>query len=923
MTQARLVVALMLAISTGCASQGLDTSIPLQFPSQCNRDQFFNSASLRCQACGSNQHRSPSGLACTCDRGFTMMNLGSPVVQCSPCNGTVSHDKRRCLRCTEAEGDCQCGTGQTRVESLTNLTASCFTCSPDTLGIPASPICGLCRDSFYKVTGLCHCPDAQLTGGVCFTSTDVASVPGSVPQDSVWFKTYLDSSLLGCLDYNNLTACQLLANMVALAAGRADSKAVHLYQLAASHQPPLPFLPRLYPSTGTPAFPRGLTFRSNEQLPLMLASYSASGQLVGWEDVSGGILQLCPDTQSRLNTAYLFGTTFRQSCSISVQELLIKYPEPVFHQLFLRHTDSDGTLMVWPVPTQSHFPESGTTVHSIQRFFLVDGLTGRADSLMSPPRSIHYLSSLMFSVRIPTSSPGATPALQLSLQYRTASVADNTSVLVSFAVAYSMDEAAMQLATTISVVVLSVLSLLVTLLETSSWSRRSGQHTLNFTTLIKFMAFLSGNLANTFFLVTFGTGIYWLVAFKAQFSIVTAMLPSPGGTIEMHFKSYVSLAFILKALQLIHLLVVQLSIDIFLIDWERPHKPRASGPSAPLSGLVASTAPAAPSAWRRLLVANEWNELQAVRRVSPVLQLLAALLLLQVVGLVNMATRDFRLNLHTGGDDLSSLDSPILRYGIITSVWLGLGLLQLLIYHLLYERCVEDKVRQFVDLCSISNVSVFVLMHRCYGYYIHGRSVHGNADVSIETLRNNLRNEEEDRCAQRGLEPHSDTQVFEVALTERVCQQLNRVTLPLTELNERRHGDRAESQTQAARVSHNMNTLLSLFLQHSLKDMDYIVKDKLALERILKYEFQQPTERSVLYKDPDGTVFGEVLYYGKELLLLIFDTLLFCVIDMASQDIVLAAVLTYTVQQVLDIIRFRVSRRNLSSKTLVDQCFLI
>ncbi|XP_041965438.1 meckelin-like isoform X3 [Alosa sapidissima] len=858
MTQARLVVALMLAISTGCASQGLDTSIPLQFPSQCNRDQFFNSASLRCQACGSNQHRSPSGLACTCDRGFTMMNLGSPVVQCSPCNGTVSHDKRRCLRCTEAEGDCQCGTGQTRVESLTNLTASCFTCSPDTLGIPASPICGLCRDSFYKVTGLCHCPDAQLTGGVCFTSTDAASVPGSVPQDSVWFKTYLDSSLLGCLDYNNLTACQLLANMVALAAGRADSKAVHLYQLAASHQPPLPFLPRLYPSTGTPAFPRGLTFRSNEQLPLMLASYSASGQLVGWEDVSGGILQLCPDTQSRLNTAYLFGTTFRQSCSISVQELLIKYPEPVFHQLFLRHTDSDGTLMVWPVPTQSHFPESGTTVHSIQRFFLVDGLTGRADSLMSPPRSVHYLSSLMFSVRIPTSSPGATPALQLSLQYRTASVADNTSVLVSFAVAYSMDEAAMQLATTISVVVLSVLSLLVTLLETSSWSRRSGQHTLNFT-----------------------------------------------------------------ALQLIHLLVVQLSIDIFLIDWERPHKPRASGPSAPLSGLVAFTAPAAPSAWRRLLVANEWNELQAVRRVSPVLQLLAALLLLQVVGLVNMATRDFRLNLHTGGDDLSSLDSPILRYGIITSVWLGLGLLQLLIYHLLYERCVEDKVRQFVDLCSISNVSVFVLMHRCYGYYIHGRSVHGNADVSIETLRNNLRNEEEDRCAQRGLEPHSDTQVFEVALTERVCQQLNRVTLPLTELNERRHGDRAESQTQAARVSHNMNTLLSLFLQHSLKDMDYIVKDKLALERILKYEFQQPTERSVLYKDPDGTVFGEVLYYGKELLLLIFDTLLFCVIDMASQDIVLAAVLTYTVQQVLDIIRFRVSRRNLSSKTLVDQCFLI
>ncbi|XP_042563376.1 meckelin-like [Clupea harengus] len=911
-------IALMLAIFTGCVSQGPDMSIPLHLPSQCNKEQFFNSASLICEACGENQHRTPSGLACTCDDGFTMIDLGNPVVQCSPCNGTVSNDKRRCLRC--AEGDCQCGAGQTRVESLTTLTASCFTCSPDTLGIPASPICGLCQESFYTVTGSCHCPDAQLTGEVCFTSTAAASVSGSLPQDSVWFKTYLDSSLLGCMNYNNLTACQLLANMVTLDARRADSKAVNLYQLAASLQPPLPFLPGLYQRTETPTFPRGLTFSSNEKLPLMLASYNASGGFLGWEDVTGGILQLCPDTQPRLNAVYLFGATYQHSCSISVQELLTKYPKPVFHQLFLRHHDNDGTVMVWPIPIQSQISESRTSVHSVQRFFLVDGLTGRADSLMSPPRSVHYLSSLMFSVHIPTSSPGAKPPLQVSLQYRTARVADEARVQVSFAVTYSMDEVSMHLATTISVAVLSVVALLVTLVETSSWSRRSGQQTLNFTTLMKFLAFLSGNLANTFFLVTFGTGVFWLVAYKAQRSIVTTTLPSPGGNIETYFKSYVSLAFILKALQLLHLLVVQLSIDIFLIDWERPqNKPRGLGPSP--SGPVAS---AAPSAWRRLLVANEWNELQAMRRISPVFQLLAALLLLQVVGLVNLATSDLQLNLQLGGDGHSSPSSLILRHGIITSVWLGLGLLQVLMYHLFYERCVEDKVRQFVDLCSISNVSVLVLMHRCYGYYIHGRSVHGYADVSIETLRNNLRNEEEDRCARRGLEPHSDTQVFEVALTERFRQLLDTVSLPLAELNQRRrHGEGAERQTQTATVTHNLNTLLSLFLQHSLKDMDYIVKDKLSLERIMKYEFQPPAERSVFYRDPDGVVFGEVLYYGKELLLLIFDTLLFSVIDLACQDLVLAAVLTYTVQQGLDIMRFHVSRRNLSSKTLVDQCFLI
>ena len=42
---------------------------------------------------------------------------------------------------------------------------------------------------------------------------------------------------------------------------------------------------------------------------------------------------------------------------------------------------------------------------------------------------------------------------------------------------------------------------------------------------------------------------------------------------------------------------------------------------------------------------------------------------------------------------------------------------------LVYERFVEDKMQQFVDLCSISNISVFILYERNYGYYIHGRYV--------------------------------------------------------------------------------------------------------------------------------------------------------------------------------------------------------
>lgn len=104
--------------------------------------------------------------------------------------------------------------------------------------------------------------------------------------------------------------------------------------------------------------------------------------------------------------------------------------------------------------------------------------------------------------------------------------------------------------------------------------------------------------------------------------------------------------------------------------------------------------------------------------------------------------------------------------------------------------------------------------------------------------------------------------------------------------------------------------------------MDYIVKDKLLLERILGMEFMEPIEKSIFYND-EGHSFSEVLYYGNETTLLIFDILFFSVVDLATQSFVLAAILTYLQQEIFRFIRNKVGRKNLTSKTLVDERFLI
>ena len=69
------------------------------------------------------------------------------------------------------------------------------------------------------------------------------------------------------------------------------------------------------------------------------------------------------------------------------------------------------------------------------------------------------------------------------------------------------------------------------------------------------------------------------------------------------------------------------------------------------------------------------------------------------------------------------------------------AVLQWLFFTLIWERFVEDKVRQFVDLCSMANISVFIMENSQFGYYIHGRSPHGIADTGMKEMFLQLKRE--------------------------------------------------------------------------------------------------------------------------------------------------------------------------------------
>lgn len=87
---------------------------------------------------------------------------------------------------------------------------------------------------------------------------------------------------------------------------------------------------------------------------------------------------------------------------------------------------------------------------------------------------------------------------------------------------------------------------------------------------------------------------------------------------------------------------------------------------------------------------------------------------------------------------------------------------------MIYVRLINDVYGSFQDLCSLSNISVIVFTHDCRGWYLHGMSPHGPAEVGLMKMTQQLEEEAEDLGKRRGLVENTDDQVTK-ALLQPVC----------------------------------------------------------------------------------------------------------------------------------------------------------
>jgi len=428
-------------------------------------------------------------------------------------------------------------------------------------------------------------------------------------------------------------------------------------------------------------------------------------------------------------------------------------------------------------------------------------------------------------------------------------------------------------------------------------------------------------LSSFLFWLLFAICCYWYLFFKGQ-KEVFVLVPSIDDA--QPFVTLLVLVLVGRIISVLDILWKQTNVDMFFIDWEKPRGRLVTrGGEKPVNTPV--------SVWRVLMCANEWNEVQNKRVISMEFTLFWLAFFLVGLELENSLTQSTP---STAKPTCSqSGTNPILRFTVTTFFWLLISLIQSLYVYIIHHRYISDPLGQFVDLLSVSNISLFVLYDKYCGYYVHGRSVHPHSDTHMLELNTNLKKEEENLCSTRGLLPNSSQQVFEMHVTQQLRSHFESIYLFLIhestvpKSNDSRSllpslsSQRGIPTEKLVKAYAAVNKFLSMFLDHSLPDHPYQVREKAPSQKAFNIppDLRQSSQ-SILFgaglKDLAG-----ILFLGVEYDLLLFNILVYSVVDLASNTPI-SILVTFMVDKLLLIVRTWWGQKNLSTKTLVDSRFL-
>lgn len=811
-------------------------------------------------------------------------------------------------------------------------------------------------------------------------------------------ETVLVQSATKCYEGNS-TECEFLSNMCVLMNYETGTTPCRLYLYLHESIGEVGRLPKLFYFEDSDDIFKSFSFSFSDlsTLNFVVSTYDVSGLWLGMKPLTTE-LNLC-DKSNLVEEMFLkAGSTLELSCDVNWNWIATQsgilgasslFPSTdsastLLYELFLVNPINQSGQLI-PIPILLDFSNDIFSPDKVSEPFFYQGPAEETVNNTAPLRVRYFRRFYVYSsVEVPidlespmlmgsqslASTAARTVALVLlsfsrgqwntpfyAIQYAShleskSSIINHPELLVPLSFTGSADTVrssvrlvslsnSLVVVTVIIVVIVVVMAVCVctALVQLYGYMRRRQNMMLDLSAFLVWVTFFLNHASNSLLISV--AVVTWVILIMYKFS--GDMLISFSESQEYIYMTFI-VAVIAKGVVLVYRLLEQCNAEYYIIDWER-----SKGQLLRENELVPV------SMWRSNFVANQLNRLQTLRCFHVKLILILVTITLLEFDVIRFSKSVFATSFH--GNAEYGVSNLTLCIGVGTLLWWVISLVIYLIeFQLYYRFLVVSPFQAFVDLCSVSNISVLALLEPMWGFYIHGRTIHAHADVTMDELQQNLALEAEGNLPVRGLGGQSKCQTFEVFISPYMRQYLYLCKMEIEYQQHLKKIGRSELHRNVRPIYRNpyqwhffeflkrrkkrevvyskggmiMKEQINQSLQQCVHRAEGSLFSKMSLQRLIGFP------PNILYMNgaQRGDVGSKDLFFfdfdmsfkNCFLYSLDFDVCLFCsglfTIFMAFANVYVAVIVTFFIEFFIEFYRGREGRSNFSLKSLIPESFL-
>lgn len=617
-------------------------------------------------------------------------------------------------------------------------------------------------------------------------------------------------------------------------------------------------------------------FSYDDVITFVLARYARDGRFLGYKELQRDFT-FCGGNQNITEIWRVFGSNYKNKCEIDFDQYLGK--DTYFYEPFFLE---DSVLRPIPVVVKG-----STSKRPFRRFFVYNDFTATKKIVLTNL-------SISFELRDDTEKTIEAPVFEV-----TYTTTKSTTGSYSFNVFYMQSFSRFWKSVIIVAAVFGSLALAYFIFKVYTFAQHYGDDGMDSTVIIGILGEFLHIVGVVLFFIVCVFSFYILIFFKWQKDIYMFLPPESELTpfIVMQWVAFacVTISTIIKVVQ-------TTTNDVFIIDWEERRDK-----DVPVSS------------WRRLMLTNEWVRVYSTRSYNIPFTLIVVLFILTGFKTDLMATPIPSTSLYDTGETYK-----VLRFAYTSFIWLIFMLAEWIFTTFIMWMTFGNPFANFLDLAATSNCSVLIMCSKSYGYYLHGRSIHVNADESMEKLHANLATETDGKIGLRGLVPNTDNQVFEVYLQKvfrdkfkETYESVQSSVKPRMLANEKVFTSASVSQEALASFDR-----LNTFLKNFINDQNaYDVSPAPFSQKFLGIA-PQVNEKSMFLIEDDIS-FKQSMFAGIEWTVMLFLLLLFVGIETETSSPPIAAFVTFFADAILKSIFVKAGRSNIAKKSLIDNRFIM